>query len=490
MRPAVNIGTLESASSTPIPTDVGHGFAIGVTESGPDVPTLENSVRNIDEYGTVYAPSGRTYLPGQVMYDAADEYYKQGGSALTVSRVTGAAAKAATIVVPDNAAAPVLNITVKGKGLWGNGLSAVVNVAAQNPDIPANNYRLQVVRKSDGAILEESGDLPDTASAMAWSLTSQYFDVKGGTSILIPVHGTYDGTTGADDIPGITNVQWQAAHDALGVDQGPGILMVPGATTDPIHKISAEHVRTHGRVAFLDGPDTPVAATLVASSKAVTDSIGRSRFCAVFAPWPITAEFGFKVPPSASVAGKFSGNMSAGISSNEPAAGENGILSNVLGFTQTYSDADRQLLNDNGVNVLRMVYGTPKVYGWRTTANPVADKKWIALSNSILHRQIIALANAVGERFIFRQIDGEGHLFSDFANALVAHVCGPLFDLGALFGNSPAEAFKVDTGPGVNTPTTIANNQIVANMHVRMAPFGEEVDIYIIKYLVTDTIPV
>jgi hypothetical protein len=190
------------------------------------------------------------------------------------------------------------------------------------------------------------------------------------------------------------------------------------------------------------------------------------------------------------VMGVFARNMSLGYDANDPAAGELGRLRQALGMTQIYTDADRQTMNDNGFNVIKDVYGVIKIYGWRTTADPLNDPRWIALSNTILHREIVAEANSVGERFIFRQIDGQGRLIGQFGSALIGEVCMPLFMAGSLFGDTPEEAFKVDTGPSVNTDATIANNELHAVISVRMAPFGEEVDIAIVKYLVTEAIPV
>jgi hypothetical protein len=181
--------------------------------------------------------------------------------------------------------------------------------------------------------------------------------------------------------------------------------------------------------------------------------------------------------------------MAAGRSANEPAAGELGVLRTALDLTQAYTDAERQTMNANGVNIIRDISGVRKVYGWRTVADPVNDPRWIGLNNSIMHRQIVAEADVVGERFIFRQIDGQGKLIAEFGASLEGNICLPLFMEGSLYGSTPGEAYKVDIGPSVNTIATIANNELRAVISVRMSPFGEEVIIEIVKYLVTEEIP-
>ena len=69
-------------------------------------------------------------------------------------------------------------------------------------------------------------------------------------------------------------------------------------------------------------------------------------------------------------------------------------------------------------------------------------------------------------------------------------MCLPLFLNGSLFGDTPDEAYKVDTGESVNTDATMSDDQLRAIVSVRMSPFGEEVNIEIVKYLITDSIPV
>jgi hypothetical protein len=491
MRPGVETETLDYASTSVIPTDVSQGLAVGVTESGPSVPSTDNNIRNMDEYETVYAPTGEAYLPGQLMYRAANEFFRQGGAGLYVGRVAGAAAVKASVDVPDNAAGIVLEATAKGVGEWGNDLDLTILLNAQNPDIPVTAYRINVLR--NGEVLESSPDILSTEGAITWSNDSGYIEFDGGTSVILPKNGTYSLTGGLNDVAGINNTTWQAGLDSLDDNLGPGMLMMPGITTDTLHQAAAAAAENHARIFIGDHADTDVVATLIAASKAVTVNGARSRFSGLFAPWLLvpgrSANSVVKVAPSAAVAGRFSKNMSLGMSANEPTAGDNGVLSNVLGFSQTWSATDRQNLNANGVNLIRDKFGDTKIYGWRTTADPINDKKWLALSNSILHSQIMALASEQGERFLFRQIDGGGHLIGRFQSALIGHVCMPLYTQGALYGNTPSEAYKVDVGPNINTPTTIANNELHAVISVRSAPFGELVKVAIVKYLITETIP-
>jgi hypothetical protein len=467
---------------------------VGITEFGPSALTSLDVVQNMDEFTAKYNPSGRTYVPGITMHDAADMFFGEGGNRLFVGRVFGPAAVAASVTLKDSGAANCMIVTTRGVGVFGNNLDIKVITNTQDPTVAVGSFRLQIINRVTSQLLDASPDLADIPSAISWA-TETIVSIAASTSVNDPVGGTFPMIGGADDIVSITDVQWQNAFNSLSYTLGPGILTAPGVTTSSIYNMAAEAARSQLRVAFLDGPDTPTASTAIASVRGVSDAERtHSRYAGMFGPWVIvpgvTSGTVRKVPPSPMVMGVFARNMSLGYDANDPAAGGLGRLRQALGMTQIYTDADRQTMNDNGFNVIKDVYGVIKIYGWRTTADPLNDPRWIALSNTILHREIVAEANSVGERFIFRQIDGQGRLIGQFGSALIGEVCMPLFMAGSLFGDTPEEAFKVDTGPSVNTDATIANNELHAVISVRMAPFGEEVDIAIVKYLVTEAIPV
>jgi hypothetical protein len=91
--------------------------------------------------------------------------------------------------------------------------------------------------------------------------------------------------------------------------------------------------------------------------------------------------------------------------------------------------------------------------------------------------------------FAFQQIDGQGHLISAFNGAL-AGVCQDLWQQGALFGTTAEQAFSVNTGPQVNTPTTLAACELLATVSVRFSPYAEFTVINVVQYSVAQNIPV
>jgi hypothetical protein len=191
------------------------------------------------------------------------------------------------------------------------------------------------------------------------------------------------------------------------------------------------------------------------------------------------------VPPSALVAGKLSANDAAGLGADAPAAGVNGQSAYVIDLSQDVTKINRQSLNDAGVDVIREMYGGIRIYGWRTLVNAVSDPDWVNLGNARLYMGIAGEGMAIAEQFIFSKIDGQGLTISTFNGALAA-MLQRYYNNGDLYGASATDAYFVDTGDSVNTPETLANNELHAVLNVRMSPFAEYVVIEIYKRAITE----
>jgi hypothetical protein len=94
----------------------------------------------------------------------------------------------------------------------------------------------------------------------------------------------------------------------------------------------------------------------------------------------------------------------------------------------------------------------------------------------------------VAWRARFDEIDGKGYVFSQLRTDLINEVCQPYFTAGSLYGESPEEAFRVDTGAQVNTPESIAARQIKAAMAVRPSGAAEFVTIQIVRTAITQPV--
>ncbi len=474
--PGTTVTLVDTPPPRSAPTDTSVLFVVGPTEKGPITPQL---VESLADHDTLYGAR----VTWGIIRDYLEVYFREGGGRAYVCRAVGTTPVLATHDLLDGSSAVALTAKAKSYGIWGNSIS----VAVQAGD-GGGQFKISVLFNS--VEVENSGNLNTTADAVAWSANSSYIDLLQGASTNDPAVASAAALTGGTDDHGtITYTHRKTALDKFARDLGPGQVAAPGATTDTDHTNLLDHAQAHNRFALLDFADTATDATLLTAATNARDA--NARWGAVFVPWAIVPGLAPKttrtVPYSAIEAGIIARNDSLGLSPNVPAAGRNGESIYATGLTQTYTDADRESLNDAGVNVAVVKYGGVRTYGYRSLANPTTETNYQLASNMRLIMAITAEADVIAENYLFQVIDGQGHLFSDFQGDLTG-MLKDFYDTGSLFGATPQDAFYVDVGPQVNTPDTIAALEIHAVLSLRISPFGETVQISIVKHPVTESV--
>lgn len=474
-RPGVEIVSRAAPPSSGYPSDTGVWFAVGQADRGrTDGPVL---IRNMSEF-TKHFGNRVSY---SVLYDALEAFFREGGSTAQVLRVVGPAATVDTATLNDAGAAPAIAVDSIGAGA--TGLSVDV-------DAVTDGYILRVLL--DGVEVERSGTLVTPTDAVNWANKSAYIRVRAlGANAPIATGAATDLAGGSDDRAAITDAVRIAALDKLPRTLGPGQVSIPGATTTDAHTGLLEHAEATNRVALLDLPDSADAASLktgLDADRAATTAEAAQRGAA-FGPWivapGVVRNTTRTIPPSASVAGLIARSDGLTSNPNVPAAGEAGELQFALGLSQgVFADADRESLNATGANLFREVYGSVRLYGYRPVST---DEAWRSLAAARTRMAIENQAAAIGEKFMFAQLDGKGQKLAEFNGALRGMLAG-FYNIGALYGSTADEAFVVDTGSSVNTPETLANDELHAVIGIRTSPFAELVYIEIVKVPITEAL--
>ena len=121
-----------------------------------------------------------------------------------------------------------------------------------------------------------------------------------------------------------------------------------------------------------------------------------------------------------------------------------------------------------GVDTARTVYGSIQAYAFRTLVDPAGPRSgWRELNHARLNMAIVANAEVVGQDFVFSQLDGRGHTIKAYEGDLLG-MLGTFYDADALFGDTPEDAYAVNTGPAVNTRRILADGMLKAVLSVRM----------------------
>lgn len=469
-RPGTSVTLLDTPNIVSLPTDTGTLFITGLAERGTTEPTL---VQSLNSFVTKFG-SRQTYSS---LYDYMETFFREGGNRAFIGRVVGPAATSGELDLLDEDDDVSLTATAIGPGAW------------------SANYKLVVYASGDGfgiriqdlttVVLEDSGFLADQAAAINWALNSNYIRLSLGEGELIPdVLAATVLSTGDDDRSNITDTHWDDEQALFVDDLGPGQVAQCGRTGSTAHNQLVSHVDTHNRVALLDLTDSPTPGTLIGNLPT-----GNPRKVAAFAPWVtipgLTVGTVRTVPASALVAGLINRNDNIR-GPNAASAGAKGIAKYVTGLTQpNWDDDDRSNLNTAGVNVIRNIRGGIRVYGWRSLANPVNDISWLDFGNARLFMALSAELNEVGEGYLFEDITLD--TIAGFNDALVGVLLFH-FNQGSLYGANAEDAFTVDTGPEVNTASTIANLELHAICGVKMSVFAEYIPIQVVKRQITDSL--
>jgi phage tail sheath protein FI len=310
-----------------------------------------------------------------------------------------------------------------------------------------------------------------------------YGDRTGGPKMFDAVNSFFQEGGGTAFVANIATADAAGVEPALALftyELGPGQVCAPGLTDPLVHEAVLDHIDATHRCALLDsaGGDK---ATLLAEVAALEGKPG-VRFAALLAPQLSYPDPSTGAPVDVPYSGVQAGLIArADIlgNPNQAAAGVNGISRLALGLADDYTDDDREAINEAGVTLAKMVYGDVRTYGARTCAGP-DDANWLWFPNSRVVMAVTHEADAIAQTYLFRQVDGRRQLFAALETDLRAMLLR-YFQIGALYGMTPAEAFGVDTGVQINTDETIAAGEVHAALRIKTSPTAEYVEIAIVK---------
>jgi len=484
--------TVTTAVATPPPIPnvaTATWFVTGLAQRGPVGTPI--SLQSMADFTTkLGSRAGYTAL-----YDALDLFFHDGGLLAMVSRVVGPSAAPASVFLKDSATTPLntIKVSANSPGTWGNALTVQVVAGTL-----AGTYQLVIAY--NGVTVEQSPNLASPADAQNWSSLSNFIvvvDQANATAAPTNNPAVVAATplaNGLDDNASIAEGTWTAALNAFPPDLGPGQVSAPGRTTDAAHVALMAHASACNRIALLDGVDTPTAATLISAATAAIAGGDGSRGCIV-APWVtipgIPTGTGIPAPsrvapPSALAAAAIARSDAQTLNPNVAAAGSTaGASSFAIGVSQTYVAADRGNLNAAGINVIRNIASVVQLYGFRSMS---IDPQFTQLNWCRLHMAIQDEGQKIAAEIAqFSAIDAKGQLLG----RLNGHLAGMLqrfWQIGALFGTSATDAFKVDTSSAVNTVQTAAAGQVLAVLSIRQSAMSEFTRISIINVPLTQSV--
>jgi hypothetical protein len=455
-------------------------FLSGLTERGSTTEAV--LVRSMGEAVSLL---GARVTYGSV-YDQLETFFNEGGGRAYVARVVGPAATVGALTLNDRAGVPVatLRIDAKDPGPWSS------RVTVQVADgVVADTFTITI--RFDGEVVETFNNLPSPAAAVTAMAGSGFVRAVDLGSATAPpannpaVTGPTALSAGTDDRAAVTAADYVTALGRLTPDLGAGAVAIPGLPHTATATGLAAHASTHRRIALL-APDAGTGVAAASTAARGLRGITGAEHVGFFYPWvqvPDGAGNARTISPEGFVAGVRARNISLGRLGGAP-AGEAGLSRHVIGVERTLTRDEVNTLADDAVNPIRSGGTGVRLYGWRSLSTDEANYRFLNA------REVMNVVAVRGEgeleRFVFRLIDGRGHLFTEVEAALVS-IVDPLRAAGAVYerigadGNAVDLGYTVDVGPSVNTAESVARGEVRAVLTVRVSPVGELIRLTITK---------
>lgn len=455
---------------SPLRTDVAG--MIARTERGPIETDSRGAVPAVRVQGLRGFERVFGTLTDAASGHAVRGYFENGGQELWVVRATRNARAASAVMdvarargvfgsIPQEPERPrsaaSLRVKASSPGTWGNTLS--LKLTLRHGATPSGEPMADLLVLRDGRPVEHLLGLAphrlveqvaERSAYVRVSIETELSDASLPPQRLLPFEARLG--DGAEQEPGLE--EYQRAARALVEEPEPALLLAPDAWADleeeEVFRFYAEWAQAaHGtldRLVLVDPPEGATAEQLLGvgeSLRRFSDLDSRlACAAALYHPRVAVPDPGGSVlhptrtaPPSGHVAGLISLMDRERGAQHTPA---NAALTGAVGLSVEYDDAERAVLNAQGLNTLRCAPGRGvEVWGGRTL-HPSPERRFLA-HRRLVHRLVRAMRRAA-EPLLF---DANTPLLRlGFVRTLTS-VLLEAHRSGGLAGSRPEESFRV-----------------------------------------------
>ncbi len=415
---------------------------------------------------------------GSVAPDSVEGFFLNGGTQAFVVRASRTAPVSASFIWLDTLTDPVFTVTAVNEGAWGNSIDLTVATGTL-----ANTFKLTVTDNISGTpeIVETYDNVVLTPTT-----SEDYIETVTANSDFIVISAV-DGTK----TPELITNTLAAGDNGSG---NPDFVGVPASKTG-LHALDEVTQFTQfiipddnslatvtAAVAFAESVENKffifsTTAGTVTAGDAVTEFTGfsvASKFAVFYTPQINVPDRLSNIsgavkliPSDGHIAGIYARtDKQRGV--HKAPAGIEAKLNGVVSLEVNYSDADQDILNPNKINALRNFPDAGLiVFGARMTAANRADK-YIAVRRNITQISQTLLTQT---RWVI--FEPNNNFLYARIKSVITNFLLTKFNEGALFGNTPEEAFYVIVDETINTTATIEQGKVFAKVGIRPVQTAE-----------------
>ncbi len=466
--PGAELNIRASSGGSGDPSDTGAAFVLGQTPHGP-------LIGEVGTYRQLIAANGDAPTNG-VFHQAAEAAFNAGLARMFALRILGPDAAAASLALVGTPSGTALNAAASSLGAWGNSLK--VQVAE-----PAPGQRRILVTLA-GVLVEQSPIVTTRQALLDWALLhARYIKLTAGATDSLPVVVAATSLTGGDDdAAGIDASSYTDALERITREYPVGQILAPGVTDEAVQLalLAKAADPKDERFAVLDADPTHTVDQILAHAGVLRASGHGAAGTLVTPRIRVPAQGGGIrwVPGSALWAAR------AAATDADPTGGPGQVPGGqkfgeapkvMLDVERTYTEPEREALNDAGVTVIAMVNGAPRIYGGRTLADPTVQEAWTWVSGWRVTMRIARRGRGILERYVLRRRDGANTIVTDSGTDLHEMLEDERRKKN-VFGAEPGEGFSVDTSiPTVNTEASLRAGWLYGDIDFEVPGISERV---------------
>lgn len=274
------------------------------------------------------------------------------------------------------------------------------------------------------------------------------------------------GSDGSDITASDVSTGWDTFANPNDIDVR---ILINGGETSTVVQAKMQLIAEtrYDCVAIFDTPwDSCATPADTVTFRSTTQNINSS-YCCLWSPWVYINDqyngFQLYVPPSGYIAAQWAYNDYVQYPWYAPFGFNRGILLNVLGVSDVYTEGERDVLYPNQVNSVQMFRGEGIVL-W---GNKTLQKKQSALSSINVRRSLIVIEKSMA--ISLRQFVGEptSELTWFRIEAMLNEYLGMLASQGAFQSNANDPGYKVICDSTNNTAAIIDTNTIMVDVFVK-----------------------
>jgi|CXWL01.1.fsa_nt_gi phage tail sheath protein FI len=447
-------------------------FLVGYAPWGPTNQPI--TVTSFSDYARKFGPlhaNSRLADAVKVFFD----FY--GGRQAIVSRVVGATPVKDTLTLVDSVDEDTLRVDAKYPSTDVDiKVTVATGTAANSKKFTFASVYLGVTEVFDNVTL-------DADSLLFVNERSKLVDLVDLDSVTAAPGNLPDNlvatalATGTDDFAGLDQTEYVAGLAAFADSNlGTGQVAVPGITHSTVYAALKTHAELYQRLAILDA----ALGNDVAEMLAVDTSAYRSSHVALYYPWQQMLDMagsGAKkfYPPSIFALGACAKvDRTVGVHkapANIPAYGVIDVERNTDG-TPMFSDNARALLSEKQINVIAPIQNEGiKIYDakvlYPTGETRVRTLHERRVLNLLFYSLKLGLSWAV-----FEPVSGK--LFRSLKSS-ASNFCRNLWNAGAFYGKTEADAFLVTCDESNNPPESLELGIVKIQVSVKISPAAERI---------------